>query len=224
MANKDSRRPGIISRMLRFLSELTYRIQRKPSPCDITCDWIRDPQASSRISKGGVAMAKDQHGEERGHDPVQEALRGSDYLAPGLYHWMLDQPPISECTISSIDELQEYERQEKEAYQHQYLEQKRRMKGFVPMANDLIQMHRHCKACPFHIQRCEMWKHPFRSALSIYRSWKHNRSFRRRMIGDMVNRDSPAVYLFLVSGLLLIVGAVLFRWLMTKGAKRFEAL
>lgn len=126
---------------------------------------------------------------ERECAPAQEVHRESDYIAPGLYRWMLDQPPISENTISSIDELQEYERREKEEHHHHYLEQRQRLKGFVPTADDLIQMHRHCKACPFHIQRCEMWKHPFRSALSIYRSWRHNRAFRRRMTDDMVNRD-----------------------------------
>ncbi len=38
------------------------------------------------------------------------------------------------------------------------------------------------------------------------------------------NALSPAVYLAMVSGLLLVVDAVLIRWLMTKGARRFETL
>lgn len=68
-------------------------------------------------------------GAEREHAPAQEAPRESDYIAPGLYRWMLDQPPISENTMSSIDELQEYERREKEERHHH-------CKGGVTMAKD----------------------------------------------------------------------------------------
>ena len=133
-------------------------------------------------------------GRERGRGQ-EVPPRRTDYIAPGLYRWMLDDtlPPSEGRTISSIAELRELEKrekkEEKELYRKAVLHARDSLDRVPPCLDSLKRTHRHCKLCQIRIQRREMWRHPFQSALSIYRSWKTNRAFRKRMTADLAERE-----------------------------------
>lgn len=133
-------------------------------------------------------------GESLGQDREREVLQGSlgDYIAPGLYRWMLEDPDDgspADDTITSIDGLREHERQDKKAWRERHRravqEGRRSLEQSPPNWNDLTRQHQRCILCPIRIRRREMWRHPLRTFYSICRSRRANRAFRRRMSTDL---------------------------------------
>lgn len=143
----------------------------------------------SELRAPGVSIPPDA---EHGHDEAQATRKNRmEYLGQGMWRCGNDlfQAGGEYRTISSIAELREYERQEKADRREVVRIQRERLRGYVPTMRDLIETHHKCKACPFHIQKVEMWKRPFQSALSIFRSWKWDRGFRKRTIDGLASLE-----------------------------------
>ena len=127
------------------------------------------------------------------------APRATDYIAPGLYRWMLELPADDYQegdTIANTAGLREHKRQGKKEWRERYqraAEDARRSLAQSPPGWECLSRQRQpCTLCPIRMRRREIWKHPLIAVRSIYRSWMAHRAFRRRMITDLEAMEKSA--------------------------------